>query len=123
MQLLNVVIAQDDCTRAEQVAIALHPHFRNVSVARDAAELRRTTIRNRPTVAVIDLELISIQELAVYCRDFPTVAVVCTHRIPDDTMWTQSLAAGAIDCCHTLDVRMIVEAAHRNIKLTHAKAA
>lgn len=122
MQPLNVVIAQND-VRAEHLAIALHPHFRNVTIARDLEALRRNTVQNRAAVAVIDLELITMDELAKFCREFPGVAVVCTHRVPDESMWMQILAVGAIDCCHTLDVRVIVEAARGKAKLAHAKAA
>jgi DNA-binding NarL/FixJ family response regulator len=123
MQPLNVVIAQEDCVRAEHLAIALHPHFRNVSIARDLEELRRNTARNRAALAVVDLELISMDELATFCKEFPGVAVVCTHRVPDESMWMQILAVGAIDCCHTLDVRVIVEAARGKARLANAKAA
>ena len=41
MQPLNVVIAQEDPVKAEHLAIALHPHFRSVSIARDVEELRQ----------------------------------------------------------------------------------
>jgi DNA-binding NarL/FixJ family response regulator len=123
MQLLNVVIAQEDCTRAENLAIALHPHFRNVSIARDVEELIRNTAKNRVALAVVDLELVSLEELADFCKGFPQVAVVCTHRVPDEEMWARSLAAGAIDCCQTVDVRLIVEAAQHHSGKTHAHAA
>lgn len=123
MQPLNVVIAQEDCVRAEHLAVALHPHFRNVSIARDAQELRSSTLRNRAMLTVVDLELINMEELKAFCKEFPQVAVVCTHRVPDEKMWMETLNAGAIDCCHTLDIRVIVEAAHRNAKMASAKAA
>jgi DNA-binding NarL/FixJ family response regulator len=123
MQPLNVVIAQEDCICAEHLAIALYPHFRNVSIARNVEELRRNTARNRVALAVIDLELITLEELTAFCEEFPNVAVVCTHRVPDEKMWMQILNAGAIDCCHTLDVRVIVEAARDKVRMTSAKAA
>lgn len=124
MQPLNVVIAQEDRVCAEHLANALHPHFRNVSIARDAEELRRNTLRNfLAGLAVIDLELMPLDELATYCKEFPNVTVICTHRAPDDKMWMQVLAVGVSDFCHTLDVRVIVEAARGKVKLANAKAA
>jgi DNA-binding NarL/FixJ family response regulator len=123
MQTLNVVIAQGDCVLAERLAIALHPHFRNVAIARDAEELRRNTARNRAELAVIDLELVTLEELTAFCKEFPSVVVVCTHRVPDEKMWMQILNAGAVDCCHTFDVRVIVEAARDKARMASAKAA
>jgi len=25
--------------------------------------------------------------------------IICTHRTPDDVIWTEAMDAGAIDCC------------------------
>jgi hypothetical protein len=123
MQPLNVVIALENCVLAEQLAIALHPHFRGVSIARDLQELCLKTLRNRATMAVVGLEVVTLAELATFCKEFPSVAVVCTHRVPDEQMWMQILNAGAIDCCYTFDIRVIVEAARAKAKLTLTIAA
>jgi hypothetical protein len=48
---------------------------------------------------------------------------VCTHRLADERMWTDALAAGAADCCHSSDVRAIVMAASNVKPVSHAHAA
>lgn len=110
MQSFNVVIALDNCIRAEHLAIALHPFFKNVSLARDEEELRHKLASDRTAGAVIDLELLDVDQVAVLCKDFAGVNVVCAHRVPDEALWMKTLAAGASDCCCILDFRAIQEA-------------
>jgi hypothetical protein len=38
-------------------------------------------------------------------------------------MWTSALAAGAVDCCYSSDVRAIVLAASHTKPISHAHAA
>jgi DNA-binding NtrC family response regulator len=115
MQLVNVVIASSDVHTASQLAISLHPHFRSVAVARTVDDMRRAIPKHRAEVAIVDLEMASLKDVAELCHDGQT-QVVCTHRIPDEKMWAQALSAGALDCCHNTDVDGIVDAVQRNIR-------
>jgi len=48
---------------------------------------------------------------------------VCTHRTPDEEMWSLVMEAGASDFCHNSDVRSIVMAATRDPHLANGAAA
>ncbi len=82
-------------------------------------ELRAAVARKRTALAITDLETIGFRHVEQLHRDFG-IPVVCTHRIPDDAMWTKALSLGAIDCCHTSDTKAIVDAVARNISHSHA---
>src|SRR4051812_48507773 len=110
MQPLKVVIAQADCIVAEALASSLHSFFHAVLVARTPEELRRIIAKERTDVAIVDLEMLEIPQLADLCHEFASVAVVTTHRVPDEKMWTAALSAGACDCCDFHDVRNIIGA-------------
>lgn len=122
MKPLTVVIAQSDPISAEHLAASLHSHFRAVSVARTVEELRSAIPKHRADVAVVDLEIASLPDIAQLHREFPTTAVVCTHRTPDEDMWPSVMDAGAEDFCQSDDVRAIVLAAMRE-KIANGAAA
>jgi DNA-binding NtrC family response regulator len=123
MQSLNVVIASRDSQAASELAASLHQHFRSVSVARSLEEVRNAIPKHRAQLAILDLELASVEDVELLTHEFGRTSIVCTHRIPDDEMWAAALAAGAIDCCQNADVSGIVQAANRNIRLVRSKAA
>jgi DNA-binding response OmpR family regulator len=123
MQPLNIVVAHNDSAAAAQLAASLHHHFRSVSVARSLDEVRSAIPRNRPELAVVDLETISLPEVEKLCREFRGVPIVCTHRLPDEQMWAAALAAGALDVCQTNDVQSILLAVRRNLEMAQSNAA
>jgi hypothetical protein len=94
----------------------------NFATVHAAAEIREMVPRLRAQLAVVDLEMISFQELADLCREFPATAFVCIHRLADDAMWAQSLAAGAADCCSTADLPWILQNAERYVTIKQAEA-
>ncbi|HVP44515.1 MAG TPA: hypothetical protein VMS96_13865 [Terriglobales bacterium] len=114
MKPLTVVVAQRDLKSAEALALSLNPHFRAVSVAGTVDELRTAIPKHRADLAVVDLELASLPDIAELHREFPQTLVVCTHRSPDEEMWPSVMEAGASDFCQTSDVRSIVLAVARN---------
>ena len=114
MKPLSVVIAQSDPHSAELLAASLHAHFRAVSVARSVDELRTAIPKHRADLAVVDLELASLPDVAELHKEFPGTVVVCTHRTPDEEMWPSVIEAGASDFCQSVDVRSIVLAADRD---------
>ena len=122
MKPLSVVIAQNDPRSAELLAASLHSHFRAVSVARSVAELRTAIPKHRADLAVVDLELASLPDIAELRKEFPSTAVVCTHRTPDEEMWPSVMEAGASDFCQNADVRSIVQAVDRDTRAGAAAA-
>ena len=123
MKPLTVVVAQSDSLAAEALAASLLNHFKAVHVARSLEEARSSVPKHRADLLVIDLELASLPEVEQLGRDLPATAVVCTHRLADEELWAQALAAGAVDCCHSSDVRSIVLAADREHVMARTTAA
>lgn len=123
MKPLSVVVAQSNSKTAEMLAKSLYNHFRVVHLAGDLNELRQAIPRHRADVAIVDLELAALNEVRLLTREFSTTTIVCTHRLADEKMWTDALAAGASDCCYSSDVRAIVLAASNTKTVSHAHAA
>ena len=123
MKPLSVVVFQSDGRSAESLAHSLHNHFRVVNVARNLEELRSAIPTHRADVAIVDLELARLDEVQQLCRQFTSTSIVCTHRLADEKLWTLALAAGAVDCCASSDVRAIVLAASNTPPLPHSHAA
>ena len=123
MQPLSVVIASTDSNIASRLAESLNRHFRSVSFARSLDEVRHAIPKHRAQFAIVDLEAVSMKDVKQLCHDFGSTQVVCTHRIPDEEMWMEALAAGAIDCCHNADVAAIMSAVQRNQRLARSNAA
>jgi len=122
MEPMNVVIASSDPTAAE-LAAHLNRHFRSVAVTRSLDEVRAAIPKQRAQLAVVDLETVPLEKIRELCREFGHTSVVCTHRLPDEEMWTSALAAGAIDCCHNADVAGILQAVERSLSSRRSHAA
>ena len=123
MKPLSVVIAQNNVNAADSLARSLNNHFRVVKTASTMDELLHSIPKNRADVAIVDLELADLEQVRRLTQQFAGTTVVCTHRLADEKMWTDALAAGAADCCHTSDVRAIVLAASNLKTMAHAHAA
>ncbi|MDP9267835.1 MAG: hypothetical protein M3P27_05855 [Acidobacteriota bacterium] len=123
MKPLTVVVAQSDPKSAETLAASLHTHFKAVHIARTLEEVLASVPKHRADLLVIDLEMASLPEVELLRRELPATAVVCTHRLADEELWTRALAAGALDCCHTSDVRGIVLAADSKHAMARGSAA
>ena len=106
----TVVIAQRDPRAVMGLANDLHAHFPHVAIAQDAKELRELLERHEARVAIIDLETVDIKEVRKLSDRFNDLVIVCTHRSPDEQMWTAALNAGAVEFCHPHDVRSILHA-------------
>ena len=106
----TIVIAQKDSIIAQDLATDLHAHFARVAVAKDALELRILLLRESARVAVLDLELVSLEEIRQLSRNSSDLTIVCTHRSPDERMWMAALNSGAVEFCHPQDIRSILRA-------------
>jgi DNA-binding response OmpR family regulator len=69
------------------------------SIARSTEELRERVSNERFEVAVLDMEHSRLSDVRSLHRDFPTLPIICTHRVPDDDLWVSALDAGASDVC------------------------
>ncbi len=123
MRPINAVLAHHDPSSTEKLVDSLRKEFRNLVIVNSAPELRLAVARYRAPFAVVDLELVGLNELQQLCHDFPTTAYVCIHRLADDRMWSDALAAGAVDCCHCDDLAGILMASERYVVLCRGRSA
>jgi DNA-binding NarL/FixJ family response regulator len=123
MKPLSVVVYQCNHASAESLAKSLYNHFRVVNVARDLDELRRAILCHRADVAIVDMERTALEDIQRLRHEFVATRIVCIHRLADERLWTEALAAGAVDCCASSDVRAIVLAASNMLVISHSHAA
>jgi DNA-binding NtrC family response regulator len=110
MQISTIVIAQHDQSIAQGLANELHAHFTRVLVAENAVELHTVLLRHRARAVVVDTETLSSEEISQLASTFSDLAIVATHRSPDERMWMAALNAGAVEFCHPQDIRSILRA-------------
>jgi len=123
MKPVTVVLAVPDPTINDMLLNSLRAHFRVVLPAGNAEQIRPAILKYRADVVLMDLESFSVKEIAALGQGFPALSVVCVHRLADDALWSAALSAGALDCCHTSDVRGIVMAVNREGRLAQGHAA
>lgn len=123
MRPINVVLAHHDAAAAGHLAGSLVKQFRNLALAKSATEIAQEVARLRAPFAVVDLELVSFPKLKRLCAEFPATAFVCIHRLADNNMWSEALAAGAVDCCHANDLQGILLASERYVVLRRSRPA
>jgi DNA-binding NarL/FixJ family response regulator len=123
MKPLSVIVAQSNAKTGESLSKSLYNHFRVVHTASNLTDLQNSIPKHCADVAIVDLELANMENVRQLARQFSSTKIVCTHRLADEKMWTEALAAGAADCCHSSDVRAIVMAAGDIRPVTHAHAA
>ena len=122
MQALTIVVFQRDPRLAQVLASTLSHHYHAVYVATSTDELRVDIPRHRADVAVVDMEASCLDEVARLHREFPSVAIVCTHRVADEEMWAAVLNAGASDMCPACDAEEIATSAERSA-MFHGRAS
>jgi len=90
-------------------------------LTRSRDELREKLSSNHPEAVILDMESSWLSDVASLHHEFPSLPIVCTHRIPDEEMWTAALDAGASDVCPADDVQNVLTSVLRN--LAHSKSA
>lgn len=116
-----IVILQDDPGRAEHLVSKVGSLSEAVFIVRTLQELQTLASQLSIQIGVLDLGLISFQEI-VRLRHQLGMEIVCTHHTPDDVMWTDALDAGALDCCFDDDGPAICRAILQ-ISTTFSQAA
>jgi hypothetical protein len=104
-----VIVLQSDSASADRLVTKLNICGRPAVVVHSLDELKACAFRSSARAGVIDLAVVSPREIDRLHRDF-AVDIVCTHRFADDHMWTEALAAGALDCCFDDDYASIIAA-------------
>jgi DNA-binding NtrC family response regulator len=124
MQSITVVVAHADNVAAQQLTNSLRAHFRKLSVVGDQRQLRESIERNRAHLAIVDLDLVPVEQIKEICADYAGLGVVCVHRAPDYEMWDAAMRAGALECCHPSDIPAILTAMRTGpVIKSRAKAA
>ena len=123
MKPVTVVLAVPDPTLNAMLLNSLRAHFRVVLPVGEPEQIRPAILKHRADVLLMDLESFSVNEIAALRQAFPDLSVVCVHRLADDALWSSALSAGALDCCHTSDVRGIVMAVNREGSIAQGHAA
>ena len=118
----NVVVLEQDPGVARSLAGGLRPHF-SVHVTQSSQEMRDNVARNSPEAVVLNIEYWRLTDVESLHRDFPTLPIVCTHRIPDEQMWMAALEAGASDVCATNDVGSVLSSVRRTLMLSRGAVA
>ena len=106
----NVLVVESD----PRVSRSLASHFHSVQLTRTGEELRERVARNRPEAVILDIEQFPLSDIRNLRQDFPSLPIVCTHRIPDEELWVAALEAGASDVCSTDDVQHVLASMLRN---------
>jgi DNA-binding NtrC family response regulator len=123
MGSVSVVVLQRDHAIAQSLAGGLHSLFHSVHVTGSHGELRDKVAQSLPEVAVLDVEDSHFADVERLHQDFPSLLIVCTHRIPDEEMWMAALEAGAVDVCPSYDVEAILASILRSVALAQSTAA
>jgi len=115
MQSTTVVVSQADEITAQRLAERLRAHFHRV-VLSGVEELPQNLRNHRASLAVLDMDLVTLEQIQELSRVFEDIAFVCTHRAPDAELYLACVEAGAADCCHSSDIVSIVRA-YRSVPL------
>jgi len=120
---LSVVVFENDSKVAQSLAGGLSSHFHSVHLTRSGDELRERVAKNRPAVVILDIEHSRLSDVRNLHQDFPSVPIVCTHRVPDEELWVAALEAGASDVCCADDVNNVLSSALRNVAVAQSAVA
>jgi DNA-binding NtrC family response regulator len=120
---LSVVVFESDARVAQSLAGGLSSHFHSVQMTRSGAELRERVVKSRPEVVILDIEHARLTDLRNLHEDFPSLPIVCTHRVPDEELWIAAMEAGASDVCRAGDVQNVLISALRNVAIAKSAVA
>jgi DNA-binding NtrC family response regulator len=110
----TIVILQNDPARARNLEASVRPLSAGVFTVSSIAELRSIVSSSRVHVGILDLDIVTFHDVAALRKQLK-IEIVCTHHAPDDTMWTNALNAGALDCCCDQDVPSIYRAIQQSM--------
>ena len=132
-QSIRLVVFHNDLRTASSLASGLATHFGAVNLVQDFEELGTTVRREGVDVLVLDVERIGssgavearrrcLNAIAELHREFPALCIVATHRLADDTLWTEALNEGAADVCEPRNEQVIQAVLRERLKYAAAAA-
>jgi HAMP domain-containing protein len=65
-------------------------------------------LTKQPGALMLNIEYWRLADVESFHRDFPTLPIVCTHRVPDEETWMAALEGGVRDVCPADDVDNIL---------------
>ncbi len=95
-----IVILQGNSARANNLASSSKSVSQAVFIVQSLPELQALVAQFPISVGVVDLGVVTVQEV-VRLRHQLGMEIVCTHHTPDDVMWTAALNAGASTAAST----------------------
>jgi DNA-binding response OmpR family regulator len=119
----SVVVLETDPRVAQSQAGKLSSHFHAVHLTRTGDEVRERVAKNRPEAVVLDMEQSRLLDVRRLHDDFPSLPIVCTHRLPDEQLWIAALEAGASDVCQSNDVQDVLTSVLRSVAVAKSAAA
>jgi DNA-binding response OmpR family regulator len=119
----NVVVLESDPRVAQSLAGKLSSHFHAVHMTHSSDELRERIARSRPEAVILDMEFSRLTDVRNLHQEFPSLPIVCLHRIPDEQLWVAALEAGASDVCRADDVQNVLASVLQNVALAKSTAA
>jgi len=119
----SVVVLESDSRLAESLAGGLSSHFNSIHLTRSGDELRERVAGNQPEVVILDIENSRLTEVRNLHHDFPSLPIVCTHRIPDEQLWIAAMEAGASDVCPADDVQNVLTSVLRSVAVAKSQSA
>jgi DNA-binding response OmpR family regulator len=119
----SVVVVENNPQLAQSLAGGLASHLFSVQLTGSGEELWERVSRNRPEAVVLDMEYSRLTDVRNLHHDFPSLPIVCTHRVPDDELWVAAMEAGASDVCSAGDVQDVLRSLLRNLARVNAAAA
>jgi hypothetical protein len=98
---IAVLILRNDQARGEP-GLPVKSVSQAAFIAQSLPELQPPASQFLVPIGVLDLGLVTFQEIVGRRRQLGTL-IVCTHHTPDEVMWAKTLNAGALDCCFDND--------------------
>lgn len=115
----NVVVVESD----SRVTNSLSSHFHSVHLTRLGDDLRERVAKSRPEAVILDMEYSRLTDVRNLRQDFPSLPIVCTHRVPDEELWIAAMDAGASDVCAPDDVQNVLTSTLRSVPGTRSAVA
>jgi DNA-binding response OmpR family regulator len=119
----SVVVFESDPKVAQSLVGRLSSHFHSVHLSRSRDELRERVAKSRPQAVILDMEYSRLTDVRNLHRDFPSLPIVCIHRVPDEELWIAALEAGASDVCPADDVQNVLTSVLRSVAIAKHAAA
>ena len=123
MKNVSIAVYHCDPAIARNIAVSLRDHFRAVHVVTSITELRTAIAKHKAELTVLDIESDQLQTVRTLHDEFPHLAIVCTHRLADENLWTAVLEAGADDICQPDDMAGLLAFIRRSDQRARSAAA